>query len=196
MLVEARPHAGTARRAEIERLLSPTPSCDRAWPLPPAAPGAAPQLRADRPGGGSLVVELVEYVSPRPAPAIPIDLSVPGRYHVVGVGGPGMSAIALVLAQMGHDVSGSDLRELPILDRLRAAGVTVHVGHDRAHVHGVDAVTYSTAIPDHNIEVAEAREHRGDGVAPKWDARCHPPRPARSGLPAPTARPRPARCSC
>lgn len=86
-----------------------------------------------------------------------IDLSTPGRFHVVGVGGPGMSAIGLVLAEMGHGVSGSDLRELPVLDRLRAAGVDVHVGHRRDLVHPVDAVTASSAIPDHNIELDEAR---------------------------------------
>ena len=81
----------------------------------------------------------------------------PGRYHVVGVGGPGMSAIALVLAGMGHEVSGSDLRDLPVLERLRAAGVTVHVGHRRDHVDGADAVTGSTAIPAANVELDEAR---------------------------------------
>ena len=70
----------------------------------------------------------------------PLNLGRPGRYHVVGVGGPGMSAIALTLAEMGHAVSGSDLRDLPVLDRLRAAGVSVCVGHDRANVAGVDAV--------------------------------------------------------
>jgi UDP-N-acetylmuramate--alanine ligase len=86
-----------------------------------------------------------------------VDLGRPGRYHVVGVGGPGMSAIALVLAGMGHDVSGSDLRELPVLERLRAAGITVHVGHRREYVDGVDAVTGSTAIPATNIELDEAR---------------------------------------
>ena len=80
-------------------------------------------------------------LSPRPGRGAPLDLTVPGRYHVVGVGGPGMRAIALVLAEMGHHVSGSDLRESPALDRLRAAGVTVHVGHDAGHVDGVDAVT-------------------------------------------------------
>ena len=68
-----------------------------------------------------------------------------------------MSAIAIVLAEMGHDVSGSDLREKPILDRLRAAGIAIHVGHDRAVIHAVDAVTASTAVPDHNIELDEAR---------------------------------------
>ena len=56
-------------------------------------------------------------------PVAPLDLSQPGRYHVVGVGGPGMSAIAIVLAEMGHQVSGSDIRERAVLDRVRAAGV-------------------------------------------------------------------------
>jgi UDP-N-acetylmuramate--alanine ligase len=90
-------------------------------------------------------------------PEAPLDLSRPQRLHVVGVGGPGMSAIAVVLAEMGHDVSGSDIRERPVLDRLRAGGVTVHVGHQRNHVDGCDAVTYSTAVPERNIELDEAR---------------------------------------
>jgi len=94
-------------------------------------------------------------------PVAPIDLTSPLRLHVVGVGGPGMSAIAIVLAQMGHTVSGSDLREKPILDRLRAEGITVHIGHQRANVRGVDAVTASTAVPAANIELDEAR---GTGV--------------------------------
>ena len=93
-----------------------------------------------------------------PAPPVaPLDLSHPLRLHVVGVGGPGMSAIAIALAEMGHEVSGSDLREQPALDRVRAAGVTVHVGHDRSIVQGCDAVTASTAIPSTNIELDEAR---------------------------------------
>lgn len=92
----------------------------------------------------------------RPPPAVPFDLSRPGRYHVVGAGGPGMSAIALVLAEMGHRVSGSDIREHPVLDRLRAAGVEVHIGHDRAYASGADGVTASSAIPVSNIEIDEA----------------------------------------
>lgn len=86
-----------------------------------------------------------------------VDLSIPGRFHIVGVGGPGMSAIALVLAEMGHEVSGSDVRDVPVLQRLEAAGVAIHLGHDRGLVHGVDAVTASSAIPDDNIELDEAR---------------------------------------
>jgi UDP-N-acetylmuramate--alanine ligase len=95
--------------------------------------------------------------STRPAPLPPLDLSSPRRLHVVGVGGPGMSAIAIALAEMGHHVSGSDLREHPVLERVRAAGVEVHIGHERTLVHGVDAVTASTAVPAANIELDEAR---------------------------------------
>jgi len=79
-------------------------------------------------------------------PTAPLDLSTPQRLHVVGVGGPGMSAIAIVLAEMGHRVSGSDLRERPVLERVRAAGVEVHVGHHRRYVSGCTAVTASTAV--------------------------------------------------
>lgn len=68
-----------------------------------------------------------------------------------------MSAIAIVLAEQGHRVSGSDLREQAVLDRVRAAGVEVLIGHDRSIVHGCDAVTASTAIPETNREIDEAR---------------------------------------
>ncbi len=94
-------------------------------------------------------------------PVAPLDLREPLRLHVVGAGGPGMSAIAIVLAEMGHQVSGSDIREQPVLDRLRAAGVTVNVGHDRSVVHGCTAVTSSSAIPGGNIELDEARATGG-----------------------------------
>ena len=90
----------------------------------------------------------------RPVP--PLDLSRRQRLHVIGVGGPGMSAIAITLAEMGHTVSGSDLREQAVLDRVRAAGVDVRVGHHSANVEGCDAVTASTAIPAHNVELTRA----------------------------------------
>lgn len=85
-----------------------------------------------------------------------VDLRSPRRIHIVGVGGPGMSAIALALAEMGHEVSGSDVREGAIIDRLRSAGVTVTIGHDPSLVAGCFAVTASPAIPADNPEVAAA----------------------------------------
>ena len=85
-----------------------------------------------------------------------LDLSRPRRIHVVGAGGMGMSAIATVLAAMGHEVSGSDLRTSPGLERLRTLGVRVEVGHDAAHVNGAEVVTLSTAVPSSNPEVMAA----------------------------------------
>jgi UDP-N-acetylmuramate--alanine ligase len=86
-----------------------------------------------------------------------IDLGHPQRIHVVGVGGAGMSAIAVVLSAMGHAVSGSDQRESLVLDRIAAAGVSTKVGHDAGEVAGVDFVAVSTAIRDDNPAVVAAR---------------------------------------
>jgi UDP-N-acetylmuramate--alanine ligase len=85
------------------------------------------------------------------------DLSRPRRVHVVGVGGAGMSGIATVLAATGHRVSGSDLKWSAGLERLRAVGVEVHVGHDPAHLGEAEIVTASTAVAPSNPELAEAR---------------------------------------
>jgi UDP-N-acetylmuramate--alanine ligase len=89
-----------------------------------------------------------------------LDLTQPRVVHIVGVGGAGMSAIATVLARMGHQVSGSDLKDSPPLHRLRLLGVETRVGHTAANVPaGADAVVVSTAIPATNPEVETAREH-------------------------------------
>ncbi len=86
------------------------------------------------------------------------DLSRPRRIHLVGVGGAGMSAYGLVLAAMGHHVSGSDLKGSPALDRLQAAGVEVFVGHRPAQVAGADLVAASSAVPADNPELVAARQ--------------------------------------
>ena len=90
-----------------------------------------------------------------------LDLVVPQRIHVVGIGGAGMSAIALVLRAMGHAVSGSDLKDSPVAERLRSRGISVAVGHRPENVAGADAVTYSPAVAPENPELVRARE---DGV--------------------------------
>lgn len=81
-----------------------------------------------------------------------------GRVHLIGVGGAGMSAIALLLASRGLPVSGSDARPGAVLDALAAAGVRVHVGHDPAHVADADTVVVSSAIRPTNPELARARD--------------------------------------
>ena len=87
-----------------------------------------------------------------------IDLTTPRRIHLVGIGGAGMSAYATVLVALGHTVSGSDLKDSPTLDRLRAQGIEVTVGHAAENVAGKDVVAVSTAIRATNTEVTAANE--------------------------------------
>jgi UDP-N-acetylmuramate--alanine ligase len=89
-------------------------------------------------------------------PDVALDLSTPQRIHVVGIGGAGMSAIALVLRAMGHSVSGSDLKESPVAMRLRSQGIAVAVGHRAENVGQVDAVTFSPAVALTNPEIVAA----------------------------------------
>jgi UDP-N-acetylmuramate--alanine ligase len=84
------------------------------------------------------------------------DLSTPMRIHVVGIGGTGMSAIATVLIGMGHAVTGSDVVQSTVVERLRALGAAVRIGHDPAAVDDVDVVTSSSAVPPSNIELTAA----------------------------------------
>lgn len=86
----------------------------------------------------------------------PIDLSVPRRVHVVGVAGPGMAPLALLLAGRGHVVTGSDVRDSPTVRTLRGASVDVTIGHEATLVDGVDVVVHSTAIPADNPELVRA----------------------------------------
>ena len=85
-----------------------------------------------------------------------IDLGRPISIHLVGIGGAGMSAIAVILLEMGHDVSGSDLKDSPALDRLRALGATITIGHHPDHVAGALLVAISSAIGATNPEVHAA----------------------------------------
>jgi UDP-N-acetylmuramate--alanine ligase len=87
----------------------------------------------------------------------PIDLTRPLRLVVVGAGGAGMSAIATVLAAMGHEITGTDIKDSRSLERLGARGARIIVGHKSENVAGADALTYSTAVPERNVEIAEAR---------------------------------------
>ena len=75
---------------------------------------------------------------------------------MVGIGGVGMSAIAEILLDRGLDVSGSDVAPSAAVDRLRAAGATVSVGHAARQVGPADLLIASSAVPADNPEIAEA----------------------------------------
>jgi UDP-N-acetylmuramate--alanine ligase len=80
--------------------------------------------------------------------------------HFVGIGGAGMSGIAEVLANLGYQVSGSDLAENPAIRRLKGLGARISVKHNAQNINGADAVVVSSAVQADNPEVLAAREHR------------------------------------
>ena len=80
--------------------------------------------------------------------------------HFIGIGGAGMSGIALVLHERGCKVTGSDLKASHYVRELEDAGIEVHVGHEASTIDAVmpQVIVTSTAIPETNPEVLRARE--------------------------------------
>ncbi len=78
------------------------------------------------------------------------------RIHLVGIGGSGMSGIAEVLLSSGYAVSGSDLKQTPVTERLRKLGASIFEGHQAENVHGAHVVVISSAVRNDNAEVVEA----------------------------------------
>ena len=93
------------------------------------------------------------------------------RFHFVGIGGIGMSAIAEVLLSAGCQVSGSDVAASPVTERLWKKGARVHVGHRVSQLGDAQVVVVSSAVPSDNPELCRAREvgtrvvHRGEMLA-------------------------------
>jgi UDP-N-acetylmuramate--alanine ligase len=93
------------------------------------------------------------------------------RLHFIGIGGAGMSGLAVVCAGLGATVTGSDRSESSYMKRLRVAGLEPAIGHDAANLPEGAEVVVSTAIDAENPELAMARErgltviHRGDLLA-------------------------------
>jgi len=82
------------------------------------------------------------------------------RIHFIGIGGAGMCGIAEVLLNQGYIISGSDLRESPVVLRLRSLGATIVIGHSTDNVANANVVVVSTAIDPANPELLSARERR------------------------------------
>jgi len=82
------------------------------------------------------------------------------RVHFVGIGGAGMSGIAEVLLNLGFEVSGSDLNDNAVTQRLKSLGAKVLKGHAAENIVAVDAVVVSSAVKDDNPEVIAARAHK------------------------------------
>ena len=93
------------------------------------------------------------------------------RLHFIGIGGAGMSGLALVAKALGATVTGSDRADSSYAERLRAAGIEPAIGHRAGGAPEGAEVVVSTAIAADNPELAAAREagatvlHRGDLLA-------------------------------
>jgi UDP-N-acetylmuramate--alanine ligase len=93
------------------------------------------------------------------------------QLHFIGIGGAGMSGLALVCRELGASVGGSDRADSSYMERLRAAGIEPRVGHDAGDLHDGAEIVVSTAIGDDNPELVLARErglvirHRGELLA-------------------------------
>ncbi len=81
-----------------------------------------------------------------------------GTFHIIGIGGIGMSAIAEILLAKGYSVQGSDQKDSANVRRLRAKGVRVFVGHDPINLVGARQVVISTAVKRGNPELEAARQ--------------------------------------
>lgn len=92
------------------------------------------------------------------------------KIHFIGIGGIGISGLAKYMRFSGHEVSGSDMKETHITQRLRDRGIAVTIGHDAANIpEGCDLVIHSAIIRDTNVEVVEAKR-RGIDVLHRRDA--------------------------
>jgi UDP-N-acetylmuramate--alanine ligase len=90
------------------------------------------------------------------------------RLHFVGIGGAGMSGLALIAQALGAQVTGSDRARSTYIERLEQHGIEPAIGHDRANVPDGAEVVYSTAVPPDNPEreAAQGRElHRSELLA-------------------------------
>ena len=93
---------------------------------------------------------LVQPVEVEPADGV-------GGVHFIAIGGSGMSGVAAAYADLGVAVSGSDRSDSPTLRELADSGITTYVGHSAEQLGNAETVVVSSAIPESNPELAEAR---------------------------------------
>lgn len=91
------------------------------------------------------------------------------KVHFIGIGGIGLSALARFLHKQGYKVSGSDIKESSITNRLIKEGIEVKTPHSKINIKDQDYIVYSAAIKPDNIEMQEARK-QGKLIISRKDA--------------------------
>ncbi len=82
------------------------------------------------------------------------------KLHFIGIGGIGMSALALLALEKGYQVTGSDIASGALLEKLRRSGAQVFVGHSGENVAQDAIVIYTTDVKKDNVEYRKAIELR------------------------------------
>ena len=80
------------------------------------------------------------------------------KIHFIGIGGSGMSGIALILCDLGYEVSGSDLNVSATIDNLKEKHIKIFIGHKKENILSKDVVVVSSAISKENPELTYAKE--------------------------------------
>ena len=90
------------------------------------------------------------------------NLSTINRVHLMGIGGAGMSGLALLLKDLGYEVSGCDVTHTSYVDRIVERNIDFSIGHTKSHLEDFepDLLIYSSAIPDDNEELKDAFERK------------------------------------
>lgn len=91
------------------------------------------------------------------------------KIHFMGIGGSGISAIARIAREYGHEVSGCDLEESPITSRLRREGINVDIGHDASHLKKVDYLIHTPAVFYQSQTNKEYLSAFKKGIALTWE---------------------------
>lgn len=87
-----------------------------------------------------------------------LNLSQFKHIHCIGIGGIGLSAIAEIFLARGYQVSGSDIKQSDLTQKLMASGATIYYQHEASNIQGVDLVIYSAAVSQDNPELRAAIE--------------------------------------
>lgn len=94
--------------------------------------------------------------------------NLPNRYHFIGIGGIGMSALAIILLQKGLIVQGSEISASHMTETLQKLGATIHFGHSEEHIDVPMVIVYNSMISDDNPEIRAGKRcgypilHRSD----------------------------------
>jgi UDP-N-acetylmuramate--alanine ligase len=136
---------------------------------------SAAARRFARPGAARrIAAEVLRAAAEKEEDVPDMDADAPWRgrrLHFVGIGGAGMSGLALVARRLGAEVSGCDSAESPYTEMLRAAGINATLGHSADHVTADQELVVSTAVPDDAPDLEAARQlgaaviHRGSLLA-------------------------------